>query len=98
MSKQNQFVAGQIYSTTSICDSDCVFRFEVVRRSEKSVWLKDLSGIKKGVYRVKITDYHQDSETCSPLGSYSMAPTISAEGIEKDETPDNVIEVDFKAA
>ena len=98
MSKQNQFIAGNIYSTSSICDSNCIFRFEVVRRSAKSVWLKDLSGIKKGVYRVKITDFHNESETCSPLGSYSMSPTISAEDVEKEELPDNGIEVDFKAA
>ena len=97
MPKKNQFKAGQIYATTAMCDSDCVFRFEVTGRTEKSVYLKDLSGIKKSIYRVKITDFHQESETCSPLGSYSMSPTISALDVEVS-LPDNVIKVDFAAA
>ena len=76
--KQHQFQVGQTYSQSSICDSDCHFRFTVVKRTEKSIWLNDHSGIKKGTYRVKITDYDQNAETCSPLGSYSMAPSLDA--------------------
>ena len=75
---KKQFITGQTYGTSSICDSNCIFRFTVIRRSEKSLWLKDHSGIKKGVYRVKITDYDQENETCSPLGSYSMSPVINS--------------------
>jgi len=75
---KKQFIPGKIYSVTSICDSDCHFKFEVIRRTEKSVWLKDLSGIKKGIYRVKITDCLNDAETCSALGSFSMSPLLRA--------------------
>jgi len=75
---KKQFIPGKIYSVTSICDSDCHFKFEVVKRTEKSLWLKDLSGIRKGVYRVKITNYHNDAETCSALGSFSMSPLLTA--------------------
>ena len=78
VAKKVKFVVGRVYSATSACDSDCVFKFTVTKRTDKSVWLKDHSGIKKDVYRVKITEYDNSCETCSPLGSYAMAPALYA--------------------
>lgn len=75
---KTKFEAGKTYGTRSACDHDCIFKFKVVRRTEKSVWLECLSGIKKGTYRAKIQDFRNDEELCSPLGSYSMAPLLGA--------------------
>lgn len=73
-----QFKVGETYSATAACDSDCHFKFTVIRRTEKSLWLKDLSGIKKEVYRVKIQNFDNAAEVCSPLGNYAMAPLLKA--------------------
>ena len=78
---KTQFTTGNTYGARSICDSDCIFKFEVIKRTEKSIWLKDLSGMKKGVYRVKVTNLDSEAETCSPLGNYSMSPILRANSI-----------------
>lgn len=68
-----KFEVGKNYSTRSLCDHDCIFRFEVVGRTEKTVRIKYHGEIKS-------RKVHQrgDSEVIYPLGSYSMAPTLDA--------------------
>jgi len=39
-----QFEVGKTYSCRSICDYDFIFSFEVVKRTEKFVSLKDSGG------------------------------------------------------
>ena len=69
-----KFEIGKTYSTRSACDYECVFSFEVVRRTEKTVWIKDrMQGIKGR--RVEIDE---GVEMIRPYGSYSMAPIIRA--------------------
>lgn len=70
------FEVGKIYSTRSICDYDCIFRFTVLSRSAKFITVSDPTGGKtrrSGVY------LYDGIEHSMPLGRYSMAPVIRAD-------------------
>jgi hypothetical protein len=69
-----KFQEGQELSSRSACDYDCVFRFTVVKRTEKTVTLKYHDQLKK----VKVRVWSNGSEYCYPLGTYSMAPSVFA--------------------
>lgn len=72
-----RFQIGKIYETSSICDHTCIYSFEVIARTEKTVTLKDR---KDGeVYRRKVAWFPDSGERCKPYGVYSMAPTIRAD-------------------
>lgn len=75
MNTIKQFQVGQTYSTRSACDYDCVFSFTVIKRTAKFVTIEDRHG-KVRRCGIKVWD---NVESCFPLGSYSMAPIISAE-------------------
>ena len=67
-----KFEAGQELAVRSLGDWDCIFRFTVVSRTAKFVTLNYYGepkrvGIKTGA----------EGEYCYPLGSYSMAPSLS---------------------
>ena len=68
-----KFRTGETYETRSICDYDCIFSFEIKRRTDKSVWV-DVDG--KVVRRA--IEVWRDAETFYPFGKYSMAAIISA--------------------
>ena len=69
-----KFKVGRTYSCRSLCDHDCIFAFEIVKRTEKTVTLKSSADIK----RRKI--YMLDGvEHADPLGKYSMSPIIRAD-------------------
>tara|TARA_R100001510_G_C7471562_1_gene87597 strand:+ start:51 stop:311 length:261 start_codon:yes stop_codon:yes gene_type:complete len=69
-----RFEAGRTYTTRSICDSECVFAYEIIRRTAASVWVRGINGM---VVRRKI-EIWEGQETCLPEGRYSMAPVIKA--------------------
>ncbi|WP_409560215.1 hypothetical protein [Hyphomicrobium sp. MC8b] len=69
-----QFEVGKTYSCRSICDYDCIFSFEVVKRTAKFVSLKD-SGGKVRARKVRVWD---GAEVCDPHGRYSMSPVLRA--------------------
>ena len=69
------FEIGKTYTARSACDHDCIFSYEVVARTAKTVTLRDKFGeIRRRGIRVSF-----DSEICFPQGSFSMAPVLSAE-------------------
>jgi hypothetical protein len=71
-----KFEAGKTYFARSICDHNCVWNFEVVKRTAKSVTLKATDGeVKRRGIKIDSTG----SEYCLPLGSFSMAPSLNAE-------------------
>jgi hypothetical protein len=74
MEQMTTFQIGKTYTTKSICDSNCIFSFEVLKRTEKTITIKDIFGeiVKRGVY------LYEGNEQCKPLGNYSMCPIISA--------------------
>lgn len=74
-----RFEAGKTYNARSICDHECVWIFEIVRRTEKSVWVKGCNmNDKNEIVRRKI-DIFNGEENFSPFGCYSMSPVCGAE-------------------
>lgn len=68
-----KFEIGKTYSTTSICDSNCVFSFEVLKRTAKRITLKHHNEVfTRGIY------VYEGVEHCKPFGSYSMCAIIHA--------------------
>ena len=70
----NKFKVGKEYSCRSICDYECVWLFNVIKRTAKSIWIKDSRG---DVIRKKISLY-DNTEIVYPLGRYSMCPVLKA--------------------
>jgi len=70
-----KFEINKTYTTRSVCDYDCIFSYTVVSRTDKTVKIiGDL--LDKPVSR-KIRVWGNE-ESFLPLGSYSMAPVITA--------------------
>jgi hypothetical protein len=69
-----KFEIGKTYITRSICDHDCIYRFEVIARTKKFLTLREHGEVyKRGVY-----DWN-GVEHCKPHGTYSMCAIISAD-------------------
>lgn len=68
-----QFETGTLYTMRSICDHNCVWVYRVVSRTAKTVTL--CTG---NLHRV--TTYN-GVEQISPLGKYSMSPTLRADSV-----------------
>lgn len=77
------FETGKTYGNNFIGNSDLWFYFEVTRRTDKSVWIKDTNTGE--VSRRKIRVYN-GVEQCDPFGQYSMSPTLRANKSFTDET------------
>lgn len=73
-----RFETGKTYWTRSICDHDCIYRFTISKRTEKTVWIKYHG--KTTARRVR-TDY-DGNEAIDPHGRYSMSPVLSAAKVE----------------
>lgn len=70
------FKTGTSYIMTSIGDSNCHWRFTVLRRTAKTVWLSNDDRSELVTCRVGT---YSGAEICSPLGKYSMSPSLSAD-------------------
>lgn len=70
-----KFEAGRTYSCNSIGDSNCWWHFEVVRRTAKTLWIRETDSTKIVRRKIRIWD---GAETVDPLGNYSMSPSIGA--------------------
>ena len=69
------FEAGSTYQMRFIGDSQLIVNFTVVRRNEKSVWIKRQNSSEVIRKAIKV---HNGAEYCLPEGAYSMAPVLSA--------------------
>lgn len=68
-----KFAVGKTYTCRSIGDSDCIYSFTIVRRSEKTVTINYHD---KEVRRtIRVVD---GSEQIDPHGRYSMSPVLRA--------------------
>ncbi len=67
------FQAGQTYSTRSIGDHNCIISVTVASRTAKTI-----KTTKGETFRVK-PYYDGSAEAIKPWGSFSMAPTITAD-------------------
>lgn len=72
-----KFEIGKTYSTSSICDTNCIISFVVIARTAKTITANVDGDIKKLRISDKVSKY-RDAETVFPWGQYSMAPMISA--------------------
>jgi len=77
MNATKQFEIGKTYTTTSACDSNCVFTIKVVSRTAKTIKTIDKHGERR-TYRISISAW--DGAERVSMGSYSMAPGFSANG------------------
>lgn len=78
MEQTKKFEVGKIYSMRSACDHDCVWKYKVLARTEKTVMLSDGNHLIRCIINRKITEY-RGAESVRPLGAYSMAPILSAD-------------------
>ena len=69
-----KFTPGQQLSQRSICDHNCIFTGEVVKRTAKRVTILVHGDAKT----VKIHLDDEGNEFLFPLGQYSMSPTFRA--------------------
>ena len=67
------FEVGKTYQTISICDHNCIFSIEIVKRTAKTVIVKKNG--KEQRNRITVID---GRETIYPWGVYSMCPVIRA--------------------
>lgn len=69
-----KFETGKTYFTRSICDYDCIHQFEILKRTEKSVWVQVDGKVSR-----RAIEIHNGIESFFPFGKYSMAAMISAD-------------------
>lgn len=70
-----KFEVNKKYFARSICDSDCIFKFEILNRTEKTVTIKE-NYIHSKPIRKKIYFDDSGAEYILPLGDYSFAPIL----------------------
>lgn len=69
------FKTGKTYYCHSLGDWDCIWKFTITARTEKTVTITDKHGKTE---RKKIYWEASDGEYIYPLGRYSMAPILRA--------------------
>lgn len=69
------FEVGNTYSARSAGDYDCIWIFEVVKRTAKFVTLVEGGD----QMRVKVHVDHNGDEWALPFGRYSMSPSVRAD-------------------
>jgi len=67
--------SGSVITAVSVCDSNCIFKAEVLSRKGDFVTLK-IEGY-KDIVRKKVKVGYNGNEYVMALGSYSMAPIFS---------------------
>lgn len=81
--KIKKFEVGKRYSMRSACDSECVWIYKVISRTAGTIVLQQIRNGKpfgeQARFRInsKMTSY-LNAESVRPLGTYSMAPILSA--------------------
>ena len=68
-----RFETGKIYTCRSVCNNDCVFGYEILKRTDKTVTIKCHG--KAARRKVLVSD---GAEFIFPQGQYSMAPVLRA--------------------
>lgn len=74
-----RFVTGRTYECRSICDYDCVWSYEVVKRTASTITIRDTHSGEVSTKRVLKCSERFGVEMLEPLGHYSMCPTLSAD-------------------
>ena len=77
-----RFEVGKTYFCRSLCDYDCIYRFTIMKRTARTVWIEYHGKTKAR----RVRDY-DGNEAIDPHGRYSMSPVLSA---DKELTETNV--------
>lgn len=98
MKTNAKFAPGDVLTTRSICNHDCIYTATVVSRTEKSVMV-DLGSGHGGIVRrgLKVDD-HTGNEYFYPYGRYSMAPSFRPPVPRQFDNPGDVKPVIEEAA
>ena len=75
-----RFEVGMTYTCRSACDYDCVYRWTVVKRTDKSIWVSehDRPPVRRAIKLIEVP--HMPAvEQAYPAGRYSMCPVIRAD-------------------
>lgn len=72
-----KFEAGNSYTHGFACDADAKVTIKIIRRTEKSVWIKHPYRPSEIVRRAIFIS--AGIESILPNGNYSMAPALSAD-------------------
>lgn len=80
--KPAKFEVGKMYYTHSLANYDTIITIKVIKRTPKTVTIKELSGwpINHNTFRVHEESFGDKTEWIS-LGNYSMAPVVRASRI-----------------
>jgi len=81
-----KFETGKTYFTRSIGDHDCIHKFEILKRTDKSVWVKVHAEIVR-----RAIEIHGNTEAFYPFGKHSMAATITADRPMVEEPEPEVV-------
>lgn len=73
-----KFEVGKEYSMRSACDHECVWTYEVIKRTESTITIKDGFGKVKTCRIMKDSEKYFKAEAVKPLGTYSMNPILVA--------------------
>ena len=75
-----KFETGKTYSMRSACMHDCIWTYTVTKRTAQTITITD--GKETKTCRVsKAATQYRNAETIYPLGQYSMAPSLCADGV-----------------
>ena len=74
-----KFEVSRTYATRSICNSECVFCYTVLKRTAATVTVVDNHGDHKTCRINKKYSEYNNAETILPEGNYSMCPILSAD-------------------
>jgi len=73
------FTPGQIVTCRSACDHNAIWTFEIIKRSAKFITIQNVSNVDRAETPVRVgVKTGSDGEWAMPMGTFSMAPVISA--------------------
>lgn len=73
-----KFEVNKKYKCRSVCDHNCIWIFEVIKRTAKQIVISD--GEKEFRCKIHNEEYNKD-EFVFPHGNYSMCPVLRASNI-----------------
>ncbi|WP_227865299.1 hypothetical protein [Clostridioides sp. ZZV14-6044] len=74
-----KFEVGKTYATRSICDHNCIYTIEVIKRTDKTITYKEDDTVRRAKIR-----FNDDYEYIR-VGNYSMATNFSAKGMVQND-------------
>lgn len=85
-----KFEVGKTYATRSVCDHDCMFTIEVIKRTDKTITYKEYDTVRRAKIR-----FNNDNCEYIRIGNYSMSPNFSAKDLvagdkENESTTKNI--------